>query len=509
MSQETAAPAERAFGEGVTNSRRGSIVEVFMPGDPMALLRPETGEVIVVPKEDSNLLRSHYNTLSNLVAEKLSATRVLGWCEEHLRELLLGTGSFEQIAQARSVLAHAIEWHEKSHEELRAEYAKLAPLREMALGPNEAQPATEEDEHNAAKGPKLVELIVLTRGPQEARDKDREETMDWKREGGAFKKKITSIKSAAELKDLGKWPKRMPEKIVYINSDKLKSSWPKLKDSHRTKWSDIYKKGPTGKRALDRSKLSEYINEQVLKHKSSMPSMSFNPFYEDLNFGDSGTLKLWSSQAEMVNHFNDTHTYDKKVPTQMAGHPLEVELNAGAQLMRYSYGGSVEGPRGSIGREVGVKVEGHAAVDFAKAQASLELFCPREDGWLWSVKDEHGQTHYLLAARCRLTLEVSSVVGASLAGELAMKVEVGSVENGTPKVAGVRGLTGAKARRKKTVSINTDDQMGVGTLDAEVAVFAGLKADASITGVIEWRDPEHPTKEFGVIASVAAAAGWG
>jgi hypothetical protein len=143
MSNSTGAPAPRIpIGSGIANTRPGSNVDVMVPGEPMAFLRPETGEVIIVPAEDSNLLRSHYNGLSNLVAEKHSATRVLQLCEEYLEHLQLQRDTTrEQVKHANEVLDFAIDWHDTAHDNLHAEYGQLDPLPDSTTNTH-ASPGT-------------------------------------------------------------------------------------------------------------------------------------------------------------------------------------------------------------------------------------------------------------------------------------------------------------------------------------------------------------------------------
>ncbi|CAJ0704824.1 hypothetical protein [Ralstonia holmesii] len=72
------------LGSAATSSQNlgSSNVNVKTPAEPLAFLRPETGEIIIVPAEDANLLRSHYNELSDMVAEFHSASRARCQAEE-------------------------------------------------------------------------------------------------------------------------------------------------------------------------------------------------------------------------------------------------------------------------------------------------------------------------------------------------------------------------------------------------------------------------------------------
>ncbi len=293
-------------------------------------------------------------------------------------------------------------------------------------------------------------MISLKNDSQEEQAKNAAKDKEGSFDEGAFKKKLASVKTAAELKAFGKWPKKMPEKLVYVESGKLKKSWPKLKDAEKTKWSDVYKAGSNGKRSLDKEKLHSYVKEQVSKQTTITPKKLFG---EDLKGGATITLGQWA------DNWNKAHQVEQHGSISHDGTPIaDVDLSADAQLMRFSYGGSLNGDLSVMDRRLSVKAEGHAAVDFAKAEATLDLFFPRKDGWLWTVQSE-GEPFNLIAGRCRITIAASGVVGASIAGELAMKVEVLAV--GTPKATGKPGRKGKKARKKQTVSINSDDEADV------------------------------------------------
>lgn len=499
--------ANNELGRGALNSRGGSNVDAKMPAEPLAFLRPETGEVIIVPAEDANQLRSHYNGLSDMVTELHSANKAVQLSEEHLQELEVGKAPATEKAQARSVHGFALDWQQEAHEKLHAVYEKLDPLAESKEDANaskslgSAAPAKSKEDKlsTAGAGKRLVELISLRNESPEERTKKEAKDKEGKFDDGTFKKKLATFKTSTELKRFGKWPKKMPEKLVYVDSGKLKPKWPKFKDVEKTKWSEVYKKGSDGKRSLDKAKLHTYVKEQVAKQTTITPKSLFGA---DLKGGASFTLTQWADNWNKA-HQLERHGSISHDGTQIA----DIELSAAAQLMRFSYGGSLNGDLSVMDRRLSVRAEGHAAVDFAKAEANLDLFFPRKDGWLWTVQDDQGKSFDLIAARCRITLEASGVVGASIAGELAMKVEVSPLDNGVPKVSGKPGRKGKKARRKQTVSINTNDEADVGTLDASVSAFAGARADASLTGALEWRDPKHSEKEFASIASIAPTVG--
>ncbi|WP_250440423.1 hypothetical protein [Caballeronia sp. AZ1_KS37] len=82
MSDILATPT-KPIGTGATNSSKpgSSNVDVKVPAEPLCFLRPEMGEVIVVPAEDANAVRSQYNKLSDMMAELHSANSAVQLCE--------------------------------------------------------------------------------------------------------------------------------------------------------------------------------------------------------------------------------------------------------------------------------------------------------------------------------------------------------------------------------------------------------------------------------------------
>lgn len=493
--------ANDALGSGELNSRGATHVDVKVPAEPLAFLRPETGEIIIVPAEDANSLRSHYNGLSDMVAELQSANRAVQLCGEHLQELQVRETSKAEKAQARKVHDFALDWQHEAHERLYAVYEKLDPVPDdKETGASAAPEKPKEDKNSAAgAGKKLVELIALKHDTPQEQGKKAAKDKEGKLDDGSFKKKIAAVKSADGLRHFAKWPKTLPEKLVYVESGKLKPKWRTFKDADKTKWSEVYKKGSNGKRSLDKAKLRTYVKEQVAKQTTIKPKTLFG---EDLEGGASMTLGQWA------DNWNQAHQLERHGSAPYdAAQIADIELGTGAQLMRFSYGGSLNGDMSVMDRRLSVKAEGHAAVDFAKAQAKLDLFLPCKDGWLWTVSDGDGRAFELIAGRCRLTVEVSGVVGASIAAELAMKIEASPLDKNMPKAAGKRGRKGKKARRKQTVSINTKDEADVATLDASAGAFAAVKANGTLTGELEWRDPNDLKKEFASIASIAPTVG--
>lgn len=244
---------------GTANTRQGSQEQAQIAPEPMAYLRLDTGEVIGVPAGDITTLNNEFDQWNRLIYEQLLANEVLAVCDARLeaiaRELAINEKSIAEsvIKEAEKTQGFALEWREQATEKLRT---ALTPLDKLG-----------------GTGKKLIELVPLMEkeGDKPANFDRGKEDGQWKRDGTDLKKSW-SFKSAAGIRDkitqqeryMGLGPLRV------VSSDKLKASWPKFKDDKSMKWAEVYKEGKDGKRKIDRTKMRQYLGEQVqgLKLKS-------------------------------------------------------------------------------------------------------------------------------------------------------------------------------------------------------------------------------------------------
>jgi hypothetical protein len=465
----------QSLGNTVTNPNRGSFVQAPVAGESAMFLRPETGEILGVPAEDFPEFRSHYCEMSDVIAEYQSAIGAVQACDELLQEQALDKASGKVIPsqeadQAQKASGWAWEWHDEAHDKLKE---KLKPL----------------DAINGA-GTKIVELIALSEKTGKERKEEEAKDRGVKFTKGELKKKIAGFSSLSDMKKQVKFPKKPYEKVAYVHSNKLKAKWPTFKDEDATKWSEVYKKDSNGHRKIDRKKLDKYVHEQVKKAKISCSD------FTKIELKDkSGVLGEWAE------NWNQDHTYQKEGKLRYGKTQLaDVDFSAGAQLMRYTYGGSIDWGFTPLKPGVDFKAEGHAEFAVAEAKAAVSIDMPSKDGWLWYLYDKQGTKHDLVAVLCSIELNVSA---ASISGELSLKAETKTQE--PPKLAGKRGVK--KKRQRRQAAINRAKDNDVGELDAEVKVFAGVKADAEAAGALKWRNPESKGKEFKEIADIKAGVG--
>ncbi|GAA5783981.1 hypothetical protein [Chitiniphilus shinanonensis] len=472
----TADPSSQPIKDGATNPRPDSVVAT-QAEQVLLFLRPETGEVIGVPPQDSAELRLHYHRWSELIRDYHNANALLFDCENRLQILSAAKANKETIPpgieeEAQKWWDVAVKWRDETNEKLREEMKPLAST--------------------AGSGKKLVELIPLM-----SKEGDKPYATTTKNEGpkidGTKAKQSWGFASGAGLKDHYKYPKDLPEKLVYVRSDRLKEGWPKFKDAETVKWADVYKKDANGKRKLDETKLKQYVREQGKKiqlRSSDFVKLDFQK--SDSILGDWG--RKW----------NADHTVKHTASTTVGGVQVaDIDLTAQAALMRYMYGGSVSGTFDPFKAGVAFKAEGKAEIALAEAKASADLYLPARDGILMCLYDLRGTEFPLGAIRLQVSAALSGVVGASVAAEVSLSVEMKDKE--LPKVKGKPG--GRRNGRAKKMDVGSAASTDVGGVTAELNAFAGAKADIELKGALQWRNPETQDKDFKDLASVAPSVG--
>jgi len=470
--------------------------------EPNAYLRLDTGEVIGVPAADNTQLNNEFDKWNRLIYEQLLANEVLAVCDARLetigRELAINEKSVSEavIKEAEKAQGFALQWREKATEKLRTE---LVPLDKLG-----------------GTGKKLIELVPLMEkeGDSPAKFERGKDDGQWKRDGTDLKKSW-SFKSAVGIRD------HFTQKEGYkgvgplrtVSSDKLKTSWPKFKDEKSMKWAEVYKEGKDGKRKIDRTKMRQYLGEQVqgLKVKSK-------DFFK-LEISNTGTLG-----PEALANWNANATFSKEGKLVFGDTQLgDIDLSAEAAAMRYFTGGSLSGEIAPLKGNVNIKAEGSAEVAFGEAKAGASLFLPSREGimlYLLDIKQiaavvkgksMPGKPYDMGAIRLVAAAELKGVIGASIAGEISLGVAMKDIEttdlDGKKKSGKEARLSGkrnkAKRSRKIDVTGQADDWKNTAGVTAEVSLFAGAKGGLELKGSLQWRNPHNEKKDFEVMASIA------
>ncbi|NMF91598.1 hypothetical protein [Aromatoleum petrolei] len=491
-----------ALQTGTANTTPGSQVYAQVAPTPNAYLRLDTGEVIGVPAGDTTALNNEFDKWNRLMHEQMLANEVLAVCDERLsviaRELAARPRSVNRatIEQAEQAQALAIQWREEATQSLRKE---LAPLDR--LGGN---------------GKKLIELIPLLDGnnASPARFERGADDGQWKRDGTDLKT-AWSFKTGAGLRDhfmqearyKGLGPLRV------LSSDKLKARWPRFKDKQSMKWADVYKTDANGQRKIDRTKMRQYLGEQVMKLK--VDSKNFGT----LEISNTGTLG-----PEALANWNASATFSKEGKLVFGDTPIgDIDLGAEAAAMRYFSGASLSGEIAPLQGNVSVKAEGSAEIAFAEGKAGASLYLPSREGVMLYLLDieqiaaiSKGQAmprkpYDMGAVRVVAAAELKGVIGVCLAGELSLEVAMKDVDvadlDGRRKRGRAARLSGKgrRTRRARNIDVNGqgDAWKNVASAAAEVEFFAGAKGGLELKGALQWRNPHNEQKEFEVMASIA------
>jgi hypothetical protein len=482
MASETFSEKVQALKEANTNTVRGSKVRVEAEHAPKLYFRPETGELIVVPVAESNAFNAEIGEWNSLVATLHAANEQVQYLEDHITKLALkpnlAVPSAREIAERN--LESAIEWQEAVFDTCRAKVESLAKI--------------------GSSGKQLVELIpISTENPV------RKESKPAEFDGSSYKKeqKISSAKGAktGPSKD---WIRPPAGSFVYVTSDKIKSHWPTFKDPENLKWQDVVARDDNGKRKLDSAKAKNYANHLVKKIK--LESKDWLKIETDTE----GAIGIW---ATMWN--TDTaNKFSRKGSGRGGSNKPTIELDAGAQFMRYLYGASLEATFEPFKGNVSIRAEGHAEFAIAEAKAAAAIYFPCKEGWMWTMPGSlfrgsaEAKDADLGAVRFMASLELKGAVGASVAIEGSLDIE--TKEGQMPMVKGAKTRKRGKRRAKKVQvadELGAEEKTRVAGFDAGLNVFAGIKADAELKGAIEWRNPEDPEKRFEAFATVAPSLG--
>lgn len=492
------------LGQGTTNSTHGSQVAVGVKPEPQAYLRLDTGEVWLVPAQDTTALNNEFDRWNRLAHEQLLANEVLSVADERLMRIATEKARSPAAVprhvedDARRAQKLAVEWREQATEAVRREMQALDKL--------------------GGSGKTLIEMMPLM---QKAGDKPYQtdagkDNDQWKRKGLDLNK-AWGFKSAAGLKDHFKQEARYlgAGPLRHVASDKLKSSWPKFKDAKAggVTWADVYKPDAQGKRKIDRHKLRSYLGEQVQQAK--LKSSDF----VKLEIGHTSTLgpealEKWNANAHAQGEgklvWGDTELGD-------------VDFSAEAAAMRFYSGAGLSGELSPLQGQVSLKAEGSVEVAFAEGKVGGNLYLPSKEGVMLYYLDAEQLTdaaqgkavdssrYDLGAIRLACSAELKGLVGVSLAGEVSIGVEMKDIEapdvDGKTKRGQMPRLKGSrqKSRRRKAVDVTgtDDDWKNTAGLAAEVSFFAGAKGGLGISGAVQWRNPHSQDKHFEVFASIA------
>ncbi|QMI49244.1 hypothetical protein [Burkholderia sp. MBR-1] len=497
---------QQLIGEGKLNSTDlgRSNIRRDVEGETLAFLHTGTGEIVVVPPEESGNLLTESRVLSDAVAQFHSANLAVQTLDEYRRQHFNNTA---ECTKANAALEFALQWQDEAHQAYHDIFAGLEQLPddaglEQANGSKKAAEQPKEEKEDSLKlngtAKKMTELVSLKRLSPEELAKKKADEKKGKFDESGYTKILLEAKSVKYLKDKAKNPVAPPEMILYVRRDKI--HWPKMKVLDNKGWKDVFvKDSTTGKKSIDRVRLGKYVASKASDFGVSLLKEHFK---EDLEYSRSDTAD-WAI-------FKVCDSWNKELHVEKNGKHYvgsDINLSANAQLMRYSYGVSLDPDLSFSEKKISVRAEGHAEINAAKGEAKATLSFPRQEGWIWTLADKKGVEQPIVAIVCTLTISASALVGASVAVELSLQSSASEVTEKPPKVKGKPGPKGRGTRRQNRMELKKGDKVRPVGLEAGANVFIGAKADGSIEGALKWRDPENEKKGFEAIASISAGVG--
>ncbi|HEY4317366.1 MAG TPA: hypothetical protein VGN04_07175 [Herbaspirillum sp.] len=294
---------------------------------------------------------------------------------------------------------------------------------------------------------------------------------------------IVELIPIRQLKDGPAGNKRQAQygkKMTYVRSDKIKNHWRTYKltskeDTQSGNKSILGKKD--GKSKVDYDKLKKQLT--AIKPKIKAEFVDFN------EHSVSGTL------FEFAEAWNKDLKYSHQGLGKFATN--NVDISAQAQFMRYMAGVGASAEWSPLEGKAGLKAEAKAEFALAEGKGSLTVYAPNRTGWVMQFTSQKGVSYPLGAIRGQLELAVAGIVGASAVAELGCEIAL------SPKKIGVRGVPPPPKRLfamdKDGVEIAGRETV-ITPAKAELGVFAGAKADADLSGAVQWLNPEDRKKEF-------------
>lgn len=423
------------LGQGKTNPRPRSTVNVKLAPEPLVFYRPETNELLVIPAEKSTAFLNEVRLLDRLMYESVTAKEA---CLRAGQELLVAqrasTGPDRNVPQDSQVVHQAQAKMDAANKALEEKQKKLE---------DEFKPLGKLDD----TGGKLYELVPISkRGTPNAGARTPAQ-----REGHTWAKKWT-----------------------YVRSDKVKShfrSYQLNKEEQAKHQGNGEKSVIDAQGKIDTTKLREQINKLETSAKWKKEVEAHGVFLKDLNTSIHRSLDEWA------NGLN--------------GGPLNVKLEPEFQLLRYFAGAGVEANWDP--KKGNMAVRANASAEFAIAEGKFTASCywPGQAGLMLEMTGpKTGKLYKAGLVRGALELELFGIAGASASAQLGVTVDYTDLTKGK---VGMRGRPNAKAMSNKAVDIGKKVRDGA-DVDGAVDLFAGARASGSVKGKLEWNNPE--AKQF-------------
>ncbi|USZ50113.1 hypothetical protein [Halomonas sp. DN3] len=229
------------------------------------------------------------------------------------------------------------------------------------------------------------------------------------------------------------------------------------------------------------------------------------PWFEEWLKKDKETLDLFK-WSEAINR-NLSAKHEIVEGEEHHRDSYRVELSAEAQLMRWTSGASgLSGEFNPFTGKATLKADAKAELVLAEAKATLD-YCTPAGGLMLACELPGQQTLDLGMIRSRTLMTIAGGVGASIAAELNLNVEM---RQGKLQANGVQGeLVRFGLPGEQRVILRENDNGSPDNTEAAtgMAAFAGGQLEAIVGVQLEWKNPEegHKFKPFAKTATGGAA----
>lgn len=194
---------------------------------------------------------------------------------------------------------------------------------------------------------------------------------------------------------------------------------------------------------------------------------------------------------------------------------IRVTLDSEAQLMRWTHGASGISLNASPleGRRT-IKASGHASLTLAQARSEIHCYEP-PGGYMMQFQlpgrgegpDSGMQLIDLGMLRSHVILAAEGCVAASLAAELNIEADLSGSNGETMGIRGTLDPNGLPGMQRVDMSTREEAEDG----GNQIRAFSGAELACTVTGQIEWKNPEvDEFRPFGTLApQITAQAGVG
>lgn len=452
MSLDEQDTEDTPLGDARTNCRRGSCVEVEVENGGALFYRPETHELLVVPGSDQAAFEGECRLLDKLAFDLSSAKEAF------------------QIAQDA--------W-------IAAEQAACGPRRTCPANPNDlfdAQARVDQAQAEVEQAQRALNEEFEPLGQLTDADTRLYEIIPVLLRGSPRDGAGTAAQRNGHT-----WAR----KWTYVRSEKVRNHFRgyQLNAEEQSIYQPLPEAGGDGpdaaRRNIDWNKVREDINslETSVKWRKELEPVQ-GVMLEDANAAIRRTLQGW---AQGVNSGNE-------------GTRIEPQF----QLLRYFAGAGIQTNWDPKKGNVALRADARGEFSIAEGKFSAAAYLPNQAGWMLAMTGPRsGNVHEIGQLRFGLAFELSGLAGASACGQLGVQVDYTSAMAGQ---AAMRGKPADRRRnvRQRVVNVTEDLRDGaevVGGID----LFAGVRADGSVKGAIEWNSPED--QEFKKLADIGPGIG--